>query len=384
MNKTTPQTESKQLYSVFPHLQKEFQSLQSRSGKLKMEVARMLVADDTEMSRELLSDYLKELGHVVETAANGEEALALVKSRHFDLIFLDVLMPKMTGYGVLENLKADPELRNIPVIMTSGIEDLKSVATCIEMGADDYLSKPLNFSILKARVSGCLEKRRLGDLEKGYIRQIELTHRLNEQLLNNILPPAIAERLKNGEETIAEFFPDVTILFADIVNFTELSSRKQPSELVRLLNVIFSDFDRLAEEFSLEKIKTIGDAYMVAGGLLNSDRDGTEAAAGLAIRMQEEIPKLGIGEGGPLSLRIGMNTGPVIAGVIGIKKISFDVWGDTVNVASRMQSEGIPGCIQVTQSTYERLKDKFTLETRGQVEIKGRGGMPTYLLKAKK
>lgn len=377
-------SESIELSSLFPHLDKELQSLKERSKGLRLESARMLVVDDHEGNRKLLGAYLKELGHAVTLAGDGEEALDLIHSQDFDLIFLDVMMPKISGYRVLEDLKADPKLREIPVLMTSGVEDRDSAATCIETGADDYLLKPLNFSILKARVSSCLEKRRLRDLEKAYVNQIEITQRLSQRLLNNILPPVIVERLKNGEETIAELFPEVTILFADIVNFTRLCAGKHPTELVDLLNSIFSNFDRLAEQYGLEKIKTLGDAYMAVGGLLKSSTNSAEAVAEMAFQIQKEISKFEDSQGKPLKMRVGIDTGPVIAGIIGIKKFSYDLWGDTVNIASRMESEGIPGQIQVTAATYERLQDKYLFERRGMIEVKGKGKMTTYWLKGRK
>ncbi|MEP0831246.1 transporter substrate-binding protein [Microcoleus sp. AS-A8] len=201
-----------------------------------------------------------------------------------------------------------------------------------------------------------------------------------EELLLNILPSPIAQRLKRAESTIADNFADVTVLFADLVNFTEISAEIPPTRLVDLLNKIFSDFDQLAEKHSLEKIKTIGDAYMVVGGLPTTRPDHAEAIAEMALDMQQKITRFKGLNGEPFRLRIGINTGPVIAGVIGTKKFTYDLWGDTVNVASRMESHGVAGCIQVTPTTYERLKDKYVFEERGVTHIKGKGDMITYWL----
>ncbi|MDY7014665.1 MAG: adenylate/guanylate cyclase domain-containing protein, partial [Cyanobacteriota bacterium] len=206
----------------------------------------------------------------------------------------------------------------------------------------------------------------------------------SEALLLNILPEIVARRLKQSQDTIAEQFEDVTILFADIVGFTPLSARLQPIEVVNLLNQIFSNFDRLAEKYGLEKIKTIGDAYMVVGGLPVPKADGTEAIANMAIEMLEAVQQARSALDESLQIRVGINTGPVVAGVIGIKKFIYDLWGDTVNVASRMEASGEPGKIQVTAETYERLKDKYVFEKRGTVSIKGKGEMLAYWLLGRK
>ncbi|MEG3862083.1 adenylate/guanylate cyclase domain-containing protein [Microcoleus sp. herbarium12] len=202
----------------------------------------------------------------------------------------------------------------------------------------------------------------------------------SEKLLLNILPKPIAERLKAQQTTIADSFADVSVLFADIVGFTELSARMSPTELVKRLNVIFSHFDQLAEKYGVEKIKTIGDAYMVVGGLPTPRDDHAEAIAQMALGMQAKIAKLSAETGEKLAIRVGINSGPVVAGVIGVSKFTYDLWGDTVNVAARMEVTGFAGSIQVTDVTYELLKDKYLLEKRGLIPVKGKGDMMTYWL----
>lgn len=205
-----------------------------------------------------------------------------------------------------------------------------------------------------------------------------------EKLLLNILPQPIAERLKVEQSTIADSFEDVSVLFADIVGFTELSARMSPTELVKRLNVIFSQFDQLAEMYGVEKIKTIGDAYMVVGGLPTPRDDHAEAIAEMALGMQAKIAKLSAETGEDLAIRVGINSGPVVAGVIGVSKFTYDLWGDTVNVAARMEVTGIAGKIQVTDVTYELLKDKYLFDKRGLTPIKGKGDMLTYWLEGRK
>ena len=206
----------------------------------------------------------------------------------------------------------------------------------------------------------------------------------SERLLLNILPAAIAQQLKQEERTIADSFPEVTVMFADIVGFTELAAQTPAIELVEILNVIFSEFDQLTDEHGLEKIKTIGDAYMVVGGLPAAKPNHAEAIAAMALDMQDRITEFCSETGKALSIRIGINTGPVIAGIIGTKKFIYDLWGDTVNIASRMESHGIPGSIQVTEETYKRLKNQYVFEDRGLISVKGKGEMNCYLLKGEK
>jgi len=225
--------------------------------------------------------------------------------------------------------------------------------------------------------------RQAEQLQAAYL-QLELEQAKSEQLLLNVLPAAIALRLKDNEHNIAESFAEVTVMFADIVGFTELSSRISATAVVEVLNDIFSAFDHLADRHGLEKIKTIGDAYMVVGGLPTPREDHAEAIANMAIDMLQEIRILSLEHSEPFSIRIGICSGPVVAGVIGLKKFIYDLWGDTVNIASRMESHGITGCIQVTAETYELLKDKYTFEKRGAIQVKGKGYMVTYLMTGKK
>lgn len=206
----------------------------------------------------------------------------------------------------------------------------------------------------------------------------------SESLLLNILPPTIATKLKEGEQNIADGFAEATILFADMVGFTQLSEKIYPSELVGLLNNIFSRFDRLTDKHDLEKIKTIGDAYMVVGGLPIPRDNSAEAIADMALDMLAEISLFNAEQNLNLSIRIGINTGPVVAGVIGTKKFIYDLWGDAVNTASRMESHGLPDAIQVSEATYNLLKEKYLFEERGKISIKGKGEMNTYLLRSRK
>jgi class 3 adenylate cyclase len=205
-----------------------------------------------------------------------------------------------------------------------------------------------------------------------------------EKLLLNILPKPIAEQLKDTPTTIAEHYEMVTILFADIVGFTSLSSQIPAPELVKLLNYVFSAFDRLSEQYGLEKIKTIGDAYMVVGGLPSPRRDHAQATAHMALDMQQAITEFNRQTHSNLDFRIGIHSGPVVAGVIGLKKFVYDLWGDTVNTASRMESHGLAGQIQLSAETASFLEGEFVLTQRGNISVKGKGEMTTYLLLGRK
>jgi adenylate cyclase len=214
-------------------------------------------------------------------------------------------------------------------------------------------------------------------------RALQLEQERSERLLLNVLPAPIATRLKAGEAVIADAFPEVTVLFADIVDFTRRSQQVSPAQVVATLNELFSAFDRLAHRYGLEKIKTIGDAYMVAGGLPDPRPDHAQAIAEMALGVREEVARRPDPSGRPLAVRIGIDTGPVEAGVIGTAKFSYDLWGDTVNTASRMESHGVAGCIQVTERTYQRLRDGYRFQRRGPIQVRGKGELVTYLLLGK-
>jgi adenylate cyclase len=212
-----------------------------------------------------------------------------------------------------------------------------------------------------------------------FIRQRDLFQRQSDDLLHNILPDAVAARLKASDEMIADSYDSASVLFADVVGFTPLSAGMPPPQLVRLLNGVFTAFDGFVAQLGLEKIKTVGDEYMVAAGVPAPRADHAEATAELALRIRDHIVASEF-EGHRITLRIGIHSGPVVAGIIGSHKFSYDLWGDTVNTASRMESSGVPGRIQISASTYGLIKDRFACEPRGTVEVKGKGEMETYWL----
>jgi adenylate cyclase len=340
----------------------------------------ILVVDDTDDIRRLLSIHLKMMGHTITEARDGREALQLIYSQPFDLILLDIMMPHVSGLAVLEVVKKDPALRHIPIVVISAASDLASIVKCIELGAEDFLPKPFEVAVLYARVNASLERKRLRDNEQEYLHIIEQERATSERLLLNVLPKPIADRLRQERRLIVDRLPEVTVLFADIVDFTALSAHTTPEELIGWLNDIFSTFDELANTYGLEKIKTIGDAYMAAAGLPTPRADHAEAAAAMALEIRDLAARMTTPHGDPFHLRIGIDTGPVVAGVIGNTKFSYDLWGDAVNTASRMEAQGLPDRIQVTPAIYDRLCHQFVLEERGLIAVKGKGEMKTYWL----
>jgi adenylate cyclase len=533
--------------------------------------ADILVVDDTPDNLRLLIRILKKQGYKVRPVTNGFSALEAIQSSPPDLILLDIMMPDLDGYELCQQLKAEPQFSQIPIIFLSALEEGINKAKAFEVGGVDYITKPFQMKEVLARVSNQLAVRSLqiqlqennqklteqnvqlhqeiaerrqvemetrlllratqaisksenfesaidlilrlicetiewnlgeawipssdgqvlkcalgryaSDLsfsefrqtscqlsfapgvgmpgriwlgqqsewiddvstapEKVFLRSqiaanvglkaafgvpiladsqvlavlifyrdqnlecqprllelvsavatqlgaliqrkqaeeaLRLQQKQTERLLLNILPKPIAERLQKEQKLIADHFDEVSVLFADLVGFTEFSAHKTPTQLVEILNGIFCEFDRLSESHGLEKIKTIGDAYMVVGGLPTARGDHAQAIALLALEMQSALTQFNLKIGESFQLRIGMHSGSVVAGIIGISKFSYDLWGDTVNVASRMESNGMPGKIQVTGATYERLKEQFIFEERGMIEVKGKGKMLTYWL----
>ncbi len=362
--------------------------LQNAQNSATDKQAAILLVEDNAELRKVIVQILHTLGYAnVTEAADGQAALDLLAQREFDLIVLDIEMPRVNGFEVLASLKRDPARRHLPVIVASGLDRLDAVVRCIELGAEDFLPKPVNSVLLGARVGASLERKRLRDLERLRLLELQQEKQLlqaeqekSERLLLNILPQAIAERLKRGEHTIAERHATVTVLFADLVEFSALSNHTDPQELVALLNDLFSRFDRLAGQHGLEKIKTIGDCYLVVGGLPEPTASHATDVASMALEMLTALADLNRERGLKLGLRIGLNSGPVVAGVIGSRKFTYDLWGVTVNLAARVQSSGLPNRVNVSANTFELLRNDFRLTERGTVECKGLGQVRTYLL----
>jgi adenylate cyclase len=276
----------------------------------------------------------------------------------------------MDGFETCRRLKGAEGTRDIPIIFLTARTETADIVNGFELGAVDYVPKPFNAHELLARVNTHLTMDRL--------------HRENERLLLSILPASIAARLKSGDAGIADHFPEVSVLFADIVDFTVLSSGMSPKPLVSLLDELFSECDELARRHQVEKIKTIGDCYMAVCGVPDPRPDHAVALADMALEMLQRLKQFNKTHGSSLRIRIGLNTGPVVAGVIGRSKFIYDLWGDTVNTASRMESTGLPDRVQLTEQMQKALAAEFEIEERGEVEIKGKGRLRTWFLNRRK
>ncbi len=341
---------------------------------------RILIVDDQVANRELLGRQLERQGHTVSTAGDGRVALELLRAEPFDLVLLDQMMPVLDGFSTLVELKRDPALRDLPVIMISALDEIAAVVRCIEHGAEDFLPKPFNPTLLRARIGAGLQKKRFRDRERAYLAELESERAKSDRLLLNVLPAPISERLKRGEESIVDSIPAATVLFADIVGFTRTAAILPATEVVARLNDLFSEFDRAASSLGLEKIKTIGDAYMAAAGVPLSDPAHASHCADLALSMLELVAAFNARHGLGWEIRVGIHSGPLVAGIIGTQKFAYDVWGDTVNIASRLESHGVPGEIRVSEATRALIASEFELRPCGDLELKNRGSLPAHRL----
>jgi adenylate cyclase len=335
---------------------------------------RILVVDDNEINRDMLGRRLERQGYAAVPAENGRRALEMLRAEDFDLVLLDILMPDINGYQVLEQMKSDPELRHIPVIMISALDEIDSVVRCIEIGAEDYLSKPFNPVLLKARLGASLEKKRLRDREVVYLKQIEVEKKKSDELLHVILPHDIVEELKANSFVLPRRHDDVAVLFCDIVGFTPYSASRQPEEIVAALQQLFEAYEELAAVHDMYKIKTIGDSFMSTAGLIIPARNPVASAVRCGLEMVQTAKRLPAG----WDVRVGIHAGPVVAGVVGRKQYLYDLWGDTVNTASRVESHGAKAGVSVSATAWDRVKDMARGQSLGLMPVKGKGEMEIF------
>jgi class 3 adenylate cyclase len=342
------------------------------SADNSVETGAMLILDDDDSNRDLLSRLLRREGHTVACAADAGQAMNLIASQLFDLILLDVRMPDSDGVQTLAAIKADERYRHLPVIMISACDEMDIAVRCIEMGAEDYLPKPFNPVLLKARVNAGLEKKRLRDREVLFLQQIQQEQKRSDELLHVIFPDEIVRELKSTNFVRPRRFDNVAVLFCDIADFTPFCDGHEPEEVVRHLQDLVEVWEDIALRHQVEKIKTIGDAFMAASGLLGNPVDHPVlhcVRCGLdLIAASRQLPI-------PWEVRVGIHLGPVVAGVIGCRHYLFDVWGDTVNTAARMESHGIPGAVMLSRPAWEAVADHCHGEPLGHIDIKGKGPM---------
>jgi adenylate cyclase len=336
---------------------------------------RILVVDDNEDNRYTLARRLRREGWSDLTMAeNGREALHILAEERFDLVLLDIMMPDVNGYEVLENIKADPVTRDIPVLMISALSEFESVIRCIELGADDYLPKPFNPVLLRARIGACLAKKRFHDQELSYIAEIDLQRRRAEELLRVVLPDQAVAELESTKTVIPRRHEAVVVLFADVIGFTELCDLLAPEKVVANLHVLASTFEDIAAQYGLEKIKTVGDGLLATAGLLEPNLDPVMASIKCAAATIDSAKRL------PISwdVRVGIHIGPVVAGVVGRQKFSFDIWGDTVNMAARLAGYGTSSGIFLSAAAWTHVCGRIRAAPLGLVPMKGKGDFEVY------
>jgi class 3 adenylate cyclase len=335
---------------------------------------RLLVVDDDEGNRNLLVRRLQRLGYGVDSVDGGGAALALLEAGSHELLLLDVTMPGMSGLEVLEQLRAHDRLRYLPVIVLSGVDDLDQIAACIQMGADDFLPKPLDPVILRARIGASLEKKRLRDREQLYLQQLDSERQRADELLHAIFPDAIVAELKSTDRVPPRRRENVAILFCDLVGFTTYCDAREPEEVVAHLQQLVEAFETIAVGHGVLKIKTIGDSFMAAAGLID------DVATPVLDSVRCGLEMLAAAEAAGWKGRIGIDVGPVVAGVLGRRQYAFDLWGDTVNTASHTESNGIPGRITLSARAWQQVAHRCVATSLGKMDLKGKGSQELFVV----
>ena len=370
----------------------------------------LIVDDESDLELLILQKFrsrIKEQELAFEFVENGLHAIdKLQADPDFELVLSDINMHQMDGLTLLDKIK---DLQLTPkAVMISAYGDMNNIRMAMNKGAFDFVVKPIDFSDFEITLNKALkesQKQKEANLVKQHLEmerkekealivnqnkmlelkveerteQLRAEKQKSDDLLLNILPLEVAEELKEKGRAEAKYFENVTVLFTDFVNFTSISATLTPKELVAEIDRCFKEFDNIIERNGLEKIKTIGDAYMAVGGLPVTSADHAIQVINAAIEIRNFIDEQTL-NGGKFGIRIGMHSGPVIAGIVGSKKFSYDIWGDTVNTASRLESNSEKGKINISGVTYELVKDHFECEYRGKIAVKGKGELDMYFV----
>jgi adenylate cyclase len=354
---------------------------QNEAGTVKRAMdkrPRVLIVDDEPYNVDLLEQELELLDCDTVSAQDGRKALQALEAQPIDLVLLDIVMPKLDGISVLRQIKSDPDLRAIPVIMISASSDLDSIVRCIELGAEDYLPKPFERVVLHARVGACLDRKRLHDQEIAHLKQIQeqlveinVQRRRADDLLHVIMPAGAVAELKATDRVTPRRYDRVTVIFTDIVNFTAYCDGHEPEDVVSNLQFLVEACEAVSAAQGLEKIKTVGDAFMATAGLLIPHADPVMAGVRGAFAMAEAARHVPAG----WLLRVGIHVGPVVAGIVGRSKLSYDLWGDTVNVAARLSQFGSDAAVLLSVDAWAFVKDRCHGRSLGLVAIKGKGAI---------
>lgn len=391
----------------------------------------IVMAEDSMVQGVILQRALLNNGYTVLWAKDGEEAIEFVNTYKPSLLITDVEMPRKNGFEVCRELKSSEEFRTLPIILCTSLSTSENIMMGLEVEADGYVTKPYDETYLMKRITSVLtnppsDKSKVKTVDIEYdnktfhiksdanhilnmllstyeniekqnqelfntqvevrkkSQQVEASLKESEELLGNILPKKIAKELKEKGFTEPLYYNSVTIIFTDFKGFTKAAENMTPKKLVNQLDVTFGQFDHLIDQYGLEKLKTIGDAYMCGGGLPEQNFTHPVDCVLAALEIIDFMELMKEGKKAKKQpyweLRLGIHTGPVVAGVIGTKKFAYDMWGDAVNTASRMESSGEPGKINISSATYEQVKDFFDCEYRGKVKAKNKGDIDMYFV----
>lgn len=343
----------------------------------------ILIVEDSPVNQKLLTELLKKQGYNILNADSGEKALDLVGKVLPDLIILDILLPGMNGYLTCRQLKDGPDTGDIPVIFISSLDSTEDKLGGFEAGGVDYITKPFRPAEVLARISTHLRIRHLQRSLADKNKQLEEEKQKSGALLRNVLPRRVACELLSTGNCAPQLFAEVTVCFADIVNFTAASSLLAPEIIIGELNEIFTGFDLISKRYNCERMKTIGDAYLFACGVPESDPLHAEKIACSALEMIEFLRGRNKTAGHSWRIRVGVHSGPVVGGVVGTEKYLYDIFGDTVNIAARMEEFGPPMQVNVSKTSHVLLKNKFLFSRGKEVEMKGKGKQMMYTLTGK-
>lgn len=341
---------------------------------MRVDRGAVLIIDDSATTSALLAHILRTDGHTVVTAATARDGLALVWDRDFDVVLLDVQLPDSDGIAVLGQLRARGALDRLAVLMVSSLDEATNVATCIEQGAEDYLVKPVSPAVLRARIGACLEKKLLQARSKQQLVRLAAESRRASELLRTLLPDPIAEELQATGTIAPRRHERVAVLFVDVVDFTAYCDRHSPEEVLVGLQELFGELELLAEQHGVPKIKTNGDALMVAAGLFSADPNPALRCVALGQAMLGAVTRLSTG----WKVRIGVHIGPVVAGLAGLRQHRFDIWGDTVNIAQRVEHGGQPGAVCVSAAVRDAIAGTYATRSRGPALAKGKGALEIF------
>lgn len=358
----------------------------------------LIIGDFTEESLDI-QDFFNKVGYKAYSTVHGQQGLQLAKGHQPDLILIDLALPDIPGLEVMRILKEEPSLRNTSFLLSSLDSSEESIIICLSSGAHDYVYRPIHFTQILAKVQNLLElsesRKMLEELNNQLTKERDIARNAKEiaeeernranKLLINILPVKIAEELKENGKIEPQFYSSVTILFTDFKDFSKIAKNLKPNDLVKELDFFFTQFDKIIKKYKLEKLKTIGDSYMCVGGLPEKNQTHPSDVCRAALEIQHFMSHNSTSTNGTnWQLRIGIHTGAVVAGVIGQEKFAFDVWGDAVNIASRMESSCDIGKINISKSTYQLVKDSFTCTNRGLIQIKNMDNMESFFLEGVK